>query len=154
MIMAGSSFRLRAQRQIGKCFAVPRRNLAPAPIPVVERPQFDAQDRGMEFVETAVLTEAFGRIALMLAIVAQKPRPPNDFRVRRHDDSSITVRTQILRRIETECGRCTEGPAAPHFASLPVRLRGVFYKRNSAFRDFLQSSGHTVKMNRHDCLRT
>src|SRR5882672_3253125 len=59
MIVARSTLRLQSQRQVGECFAVPPGNLASAAIAVIKCPQFDAQDRGMELVKAAVLTEDF-----------------------------------------------------------------------------------------------
>src|SRR5215469_4715012 len=72
MPIAGTGFRLHPNRQLTERGAIPLRNMAPAAVPILQFPELHTQDRGMQFIEPAVLTEDLGRIILALAVIVEK----------------------------------------------------------------------------------
>ena len=57
MTVARTCFRLESDRQLSKCLAIPFGDGAAAIVPLVEPPKLDAQDRSVQLVEAAVLSQ-------------------------------------------------------------------------------------------------
>src|SRR5689334_15598194 len=106
MPIAGTGFRLHPNRQVAQSGAIPLRDTAPAAVPILQSPEFHTQNRGMQFIEPAVLTDDLGRIVLALAVIAEKPALLRKPRIGRDDHSAISVGPKVFRRIETK-RRCT-----------------------------------------------
>src|SRR5688572_13456148 len=72
MVIAPACLLLNPEREFRERRSVDCRYLAPAAVSAVETLQLDAEDRGLKFIQPAVVTRYLGGIVLPLTIVPQQ----------------------------------------------------------------------------------
>src|SRR2546430_1892988 len=75
---------------------------APRLVPGVESTELHAQNRCLDLVEPAVVTELLVVVAAALSVVGEHPNALGKVLVCRDHDSSIPDRAPVLRRVEAE----------------------------------------------------
>ncbi len=119
-------------------------------------PKFDAQDRGLQFIETAVHARLIAHVPFPPTVFTQPARALRQFRVIRGYRPTVAESAEVLGRIKAECRHVAPraGFAAPD--SGPVRLGAIFdYAQPVASGNFHHDrhvGGMSVQVDRNDRL--
>src|SRR5688500_4516285 len=153
MVIAPACFFLCRDREFCKCRAVDRGNLTPAAVRSFQSLKFDAQDRRLQFVEPAVVSQDLRSVILPLAIVPQQAGLARNLGVGRDDHAAVSVTAEVFRGVKTERSRGSEGAASTPGRVAAMSLRRILNERNSERGKFLESRRHSIEMYRDCSLR-
>src|SRR5688572_24350462 len=113
----------------------------------------DAEVRGLQFVEPAVVSQDLRGVILPLAIVPQQAGLACNLGVGRDDHAAVSISAEVFRGVKTERSRRSEGAASPPGRIAAMSLRRILNERNAERGKFLESSRHSIEMYRDCSLR-
>src|SRR5213592_2657066 len=89
--------------------------------------ELDAQERGLQSVESRVDDLHDVLVLCSFAVVPQPPGSLDERRVARRHHSTVAVGAEVLARIEAEAGELAERAARASLVTRSVGLRSVFH---------------------------
>src|SRR5436309_9653118 len=125
--------RRKRQRQPGEASIITIRDGLPASIVSLQRPELDAQDGGLERVETRIDAAACTDITLAPAVLTNFAQRRRERGIVCHDHAAVAERAEVLCRIKAEASDITKRSRRPAAIECPMALRAILYQRQTGY---------------------
>ena len=101
------------------------RNVSAAHIPFVKVSELHPQDCSLNLVQATVISLLHVFVLLRRTVIGKPPNAFNQGTIVSRDRPAVTVRTEILRRVEAPCGQMTERADTPSPIAGSMRLTRI-----------------------------
>src|SRR5262245_22328801 len=131
---------------------IQHRYLLPAAVPGIEMRQLCQENRGLNFVQAAVVALDTVIIAPLLSVIPELQKPCRQIIIIGCDGAAVAKRAKILTRVEAETTGPSDHAELSALVGCPVTLRYVFDHRNAMtvadLNDRIEVGRLTIEMNR------
>ncbi len=138
----------------GKLMQVSFGNFGAAGVPLVQVAEFDAEESGLQFVQTRIQAGFFVLVFDLRAVVAQAGHARRQLGVIGGDGAGIAEGAENFCRIKAERGGIAQGAGTPAFVARALRLGRVLHHFQlmpaGDFQDWIHVRRLAVKMHRQN----